>query len=177
MDTSEKIICPVITVWVLFIANLFFYYLKMLVAIISIFVGGGKGFLEASYEKFEFFSLLINFLIELTASILVSLSFEKKKQRLYLIGLIMSLIFDIYMTIFFIISFMREYKNIINYYTEYYFNSSIYREMIATSIFTNLFQMLMQWSQFGVLMIYLSKVKQSFNQSDLSPGLVDIPIN
>ena len=167
MDTSEKIICPVITVWVLFIANLFFYYLKMLVAIISIFVGGGKGFLEASYEKFEFFSLLINFLIELTASILVSLSFEKKKQRLYLIGLIMSLIFCIYMTIFYIIAFINEYKNIINYYRE---------TEKRLFIFNNIFQILLQWSQFGVLIIYFNKVKQSFNQSYLNPVLItDFP--
>ena len=80
MDTSEKIICPVITVWVLFIANLLFNYLKMFAIIISIFVRGGIDLLETSYNKFEFSSLLINFLIELTASILISLSFEKKNN-------------------------------------------------------------------------------------------------
>ena len=89
----------------------------------------------------------------------------------------MSLIFGIYMTIFFIIAFIRDYKIIFQYYKDYYFNGSNFREMIATSIFNYLFQILVQWSQFGVLMIYFSKVKQSFNQSDLSPGLVDIPIN
>ena len=171
MDTSEKIICPAITVWVLFIANLFFNYLKMIAIIFSSIFDYRKYALETSYEKFEFSSLLINCLIELIVSILVSLSFEKKKQRLYLIGLIMSLIFAIYMTIFFIIACVREYKNISKYY--YYRPDDNYGELKATIIFNNIFQILMNWSQFGVLILYFNKVKSSFNLLNLSSNFID----
>ena len=170
MDTSEKIICPAITVWVLFIANLFFNYLKMIAIIFSSIFDYRKYALETSYEKFEFSSLLINCLIELIVSILVSLSFEKKKQRLYLIGLIMSLIFAIYMTISFIIACVREYKNISSY-DNYYTKTEK-----GIFIFNEIFQILMNWSQFGVLILYFNKVKQSFNKSYLNPVLItDFP--
>ena len=176
MNTSRKLICPIIAVWVIFILNLFinYFYFITLKQNIFDFHENYYGYIRyngynrySGYRGFIFFSLLINFLIELTASILISLSFEKKKQRLYLIGLIMSLIFCIYMTIFYIIAFINEYKNIINYYRE---------TEKRLFIFNNIFQILLQWSQFGVLIIYFNKVKQSFNQSYLNPVLItDFP--
>ena len=176
MDTSRKIICPIITVWVIFILNLFLNYFYVFTFRENIFDIKNKYYIHDRYSRysgyngFAFFSLLINCLIELIASILVSLSFEKKKQRLYLIGLIMSLIFAIYMTISFIIACVREYKNISSY-DNYYTKTEK-----GIFIFNEIFQILMNWSQFGVLILYFNKVKQSFNKSYLNPVLItDFP--
>ena len=175
MDTSRKIICPIITVWVIFILNLFLNYIYLINIRPNIFDFHENYYYYyfrrydensrySGYNGFIFFSFLINFSIELAASIFISLSFEKKKQRLYIIGLIMSLIFGLYMTTLRTIFLIKNYK---------YYDTEPEKGLF---IFNNIFKILLQWSQFGVLIIYFNKVKQSFNQSYLNPVLItDFP--
>ena len=71
MDTSEKIICPSFTVWIIFITNLVLFYSNL--------INGNYIYYEYyKYSAFQFFSLLINCIIELISSVLVTISFEKK---------------------------------------------------------------------------------------------------
>ena len=99
---------------------------------------------------------LIPFKIELISSILVTISFEKKKYCLYLSGLIMSLIFDIFMTIFIIIHIIIDY---------YYYN--------AIFLISRILLILIEWSLFTVLMIYNKRVKSLFNKSYLYPSFLN----
>ena len=171
MDTSEHIICPSITVWMIFLFNIYFNYY-------FIFSIGGIIFQKDSDSKdidmpsfrFMFSSLLINFFIELVASILVSLSFEKKNKRFYIIGLIMILVFDILMTIYIIISWIKFYK---------IFSLLLGKESKELNVplaLNRIFLLLINWIKFGVLMLYFNKVKSSLNNSDSSQGLIsDFP--
>ena len=171
MDTSEYIICPSITVWSIFIINIFFNYISMITVGINIFQYNSYGYNRYGelmpYYRFIFSSLLINFLIELVASILVSLSFEKKNKRFYIIGLIMTLVFAIYMTVYFIITWVQDYKSI----------SLRYRDQMKVPLALNrIIQILIEWSKFGVLMLYFNKIKSAFNNSESSQGLIsDFP--
>ena len=142
MNSSEKIMCPTITVWVVFVMNLISYYSYLII----------EDYIYYRFYKyaFIFFSLLINCLIELISSILVTISFERKKYCLYLSGLIMSLIFDIFITIFIIIIYIKE---------------------ILSIKFVLL--ILIEWSLFTVLMIYNKRVKSLFNKSYLYPSFLD----
>ena len=158
MDNSGKIMCPTITVWIIFMVNFSLYY---------------YGIIDLNYDNipdktdgyfwFLFFSLIIISLIELIASILVTISLETKNQRLYLIGLIMILIFDVLFTIYIIIISINSYGKIQSY--KEYPKKGIF-------IFNIIIQILMEWSQFGVLIAYFKKVKLSFNQSYLNPGFI-----
>ena len=150
MDTSEKIMCPTFTVWIIFITNLVLFYSNLI-------NGEYIYYKYYKYYPFRFFSLLINCIIELIASILVTISFEKKKYCLYLSGLIMSLIFDIFMTIFIIIISIRIYDD---YYAGYF-------------IISRIFVILIEWSLFTVLMIYNKRVKSLFNKSYLYPSFLN----
>ena len=85
----------------------------------------------------------------------------------------MSLIFGLYMTIYISITWNYEYELYFSYY--YYDENS--RGMKATFIFNKLFQILIQWSQSGVLLLYFKKVKSSFTQSDLSQDFVSDSLN
>ena len=145
MDSSEKMMCPTITVWIVFVVNLVLFY--------SIFIMGDYRYYRyyRIYYVFQFFLLIINCLIELISSILVTISFEKKKYCLYLSGLIMSLIFDIFMTIFIIMSI-------------------IYREIL---IISDILLILIEWSLFTVLMIYNKRVKSLFNKSYIYPSFLN----
>ena len=161
MNANGKIVCPTVTVWVVFILNFFFHYYKY-IAILSIKpIDRSNSITDifSGFNGFLFFSLLINCLIHLAASILVTMSFEKKIQRFYTIGLIMTVVFDVYMTVYFII-----------YCTKNYNSPKI--KLKGIFIFDTIFQILMQWSQFGILMLYLNKVKSSFSNSYLNSGLV-----
>ena len=109
----------------------------------------------SSHESFAFFSLLINFLIEVIASILVTISFENKKFRLYFIGLIMSLVFDIYITVYI---FVGE--------EEFYYRRS--KRLFNANLIA-----LIEWTYFVVLMIYYKRVKALFNKSYLNPNLIN----
>ena len=144
MNSSEKIMCPTITVWVVFIANLVSFYSYLII--------NDRLYYRIYKYAFEFFSLLINCLIELISSILVTISFEKKKYCLYLSGLIMSLIFDIFMTIFIIIKII---------YSRGYF------------LISGILLILIEWSLFTVLMIYNKRVKSLFNKSYLYPSFLN----
>ena len=144
MDSSEKIMCPTITVWIVFVVNLVLFY--------SIFIMGDYRYYRfyRFYYVFQFFLLIINCLIELISSILVTISFEKKKYCLYLSGLIMSLIFDIFMTIFIIIIYSRDIL-----------------------IISGILLIIIEWSLFTVLMIYNKRVKSLFNKSYLYPSFLN----
>ena len=153
MDNSQKIICPIITVWILLALNclLFYSYLIYIFSIIKGFDG------LDGYTWFIILSLLINFLIELIASILVTISFENKKFRLYLIGLIMSLVFDIYITVYiFVVGEGRYY----------------YRGKIRIT-FNTVLLALIEWTIFIVLIIYYKRVKSLFNKTYLNPSLIN----
>ena len=143
MDTSEKIMCPTFTVWIIFITNLVLFYSNLI-------NGEYIYYKYYKYYPFQFFSLLINCIIELIASILVTISFEKKKYCLYLSGLIMSLIFDIFMTIFIIIIYSRDIL-----------------------IISGILLIIIEWSLFTVLMIYNKRVKSLFNKSYLYPSFLN----
>ena len=162
MNTNGKIVCPTVTVWVVFIINFFFNYVNAIFSITPLniyrYIYSEDQF--SGFNGFIFFSLLINCLIHLAASILVTMSFEKKSQRFYTIGLIMTVILDIYMTVYFITYCVKSY------------NSYYYYKLRGRYIFDTIFQILMQWSQFGILMLYLNKVKSSFSNSYLNSGLV-----
>ena len=201
MDTSGNLKCPAITVWVLFTLNIFLNYQNILVIGIIFYSNIIKltytkidinnkynnynndkynnyynfyGNME-SYINFIFSSLIINCVIELIASILVSLSLEMRKFRLYLIGLIMSLIFDIYMTTYIIISSSKEFE-IFFKYEDIYNQAGLKFKGKGSYIFNIIFQILIQWIQSVVLIIYFKKVKQSFNKSYLNPVLItDVP--
>ena len=89
MNTSRKLICPIIAVWVIFILNLFinYFYFITLKQNIFDFHENYYGYIRyngynrySGYRGFIFFSFLINFSIELAASIFISLSFEKKNN-------------------------------------------------------------------------------------------------
>jgi len=136
MDTSEKIMCPTFTVWIIFITNLVLFYSNLI-------NGEYIYYKYYKYYPFQFFSLLINCIIELIASILVTISFEKKKYCLYLSGLIMSLIFDIFMTIIIIIIIYRK-----------------------TFLINDILLILIEWSLFTVLMIYNKRVKLLFKETN-----------
>ena len=180
MDSSKNIKCPIITVWFLFTFNFFFNYFNVF------FLGSNshskKGIydfymsLSEGYIKFAFFSLIINCVIELIASIIVTYSFKTKKNLLYIIGLIISIIFDICMTTYIIIIFKEQYyylfgrfENIPDFYKN---NKNIVRYK-RKFIFNMISHIVIQWSQPGVLIAYYNKVKTSFDQPDLSPVLIN----
>ena len=143
MDSSEKIMCPTITVWIVFVVNLVSFYSIFIVDDYDYDYRYYRYYGYYRYYAFEFFSSIINFLIELIASILVTISFEKKKYCLYLSGLIMSLIFDIFMTIIIIIIIYRK-----------------------TFLINDILLILIEWSLFTVLMIYNKRVKLLFKETN-----------
>ena len=152
MDSSQKIICPIITCWVLLALNCFLFYFQLIINIdyrYEIFDS------FSSYEWFVFFSLLINFLLEVIASILVTISFENKKFRLYFIGLIMSLVFDIYITVYIFVG------------------EDVFYYIRRRGIFNAILIALIEWTFFVVLMIYYKRVKALFNKSYINSNLIN----
>ena len=167
MVNSGKIMCPTITVWIIFMVNFTLYYYGI--------IDFNYGILHEKTDGsfwFLFFSLIIISLIELIASILVTISLETKNQCLYLIGLIMILIFDVLFTIYIIMIGIKSYDNIDN--IDNFNNIKSYKEYPKNGIFifNIIVQILIEWSQFGVLIAYFNKVKLSFNQSYLNPGFI-----
>ena len=157
MNNSGKIICPTITVWIIFIINfILIYYLLFFKDEISEEQNKQKSPKEIRFDRFETSSLIINFIIELTASILVTISFENKKFLFYLIGIFMSLIFEIYTTTYIVIKKMNDSGN-----------------KTPEGIFNMIIEILIEWSQLTVLIIYYKRVKSSFNISYLNPNLVN----
>ena len=180
MDSSKNIKCPIITVWFLFTFNFFYNYINVF------FLGSNlntkKGIfnfyfsLSEGYIKFAFFSLIINCVIELIASIIVTISFKTKKSRLYIIGFIISLIFVICMTTYIIIIFKEQYYNLFGQFEnnpDFYKNNKNIIRYKRKFIFNMIFHLLIQWSQPGIFIVYYNKVKTSFDQPDLSPVLIN----
>jgi len=127
------------------------------------------------YKIINFYKL-INCIIELIASIIVTHSFKTKKKSLYIIGLIISIIFDICMTTYIIIIFKEQYYNLFGRFEnipDFDKNIKNIVRIRRKFIFNMIFHILIQWIQPGVLIAYYNKVKTSFDQPDLSPVLID----
>ena len=90
ISNQEKIICPLVTVWIVFIINYILF--------------SDDGFIH--YKRIFLPSLLI-IIYNLIFSIFITLSIEKNIYCLYLTGLIMSIIFVIGMIILFL--FLKIY--------------------------------------------------------------------
>ena len=147
MYDSEKIKCPIYTVWIVFILNIYFTNQYILESVADIF--GTYIFL---------FLLLISIIsIDLIASILVTLSFEKKKYCFYLTGLIMVSIFNLLMTIAILMYGGNEKRS---------------EKISYALLFTA--QISMLWSQTIILYIYNKRVKSSFEKhSYLNTNLIN----
>ena len=152
-----EIICPIIIIWFIFILNFVLIIPIYILEDYIYLINDNKNYKYYKYVKFEIFLLIIIFLIQLFASLLVTFSFEKKKFSLYSSGLMISLLFDLFITIFFII---------------YFTNFIIIRERIFP-LFKNIFDIVIEWCQFLVLIIYYKKVKSSFNKSYLKSSLIN----
>ena len=139
MDNPDKIKCPIITVWIIFILNIFCIdHLDI----------------DYHYRLYTIFSiiLIIIIIIDLIGCIFVTLSFENNKYSFYLTGLIMTTIFNVLMTI-----------EIILYTRRYY-------------LIFNILQIISNWSQLVVLLVYRKRVKSSFQHSHLNDNLIkDFP--
>ena len=86
MDNPEKIKCPIFTVWIIFILNIFYT---------DSHIFRNKPY---RYYIITFIILLIPILIDLIGCIFVTISFENNKYSFYLTGLIMTTIFNVLMT-------------------------------------------------------------------------------
>ena len=141
MDNPEKIKCPIFTVWIIFILNIFW--------IDSQFFNDYYG--NIRYRVYSIFSiiLIIIILIDLIGCIFVTISFENNKYSFYLTGLIMTTIFNVLMTITATILFFGRYFLIFI-----------------------IIQILADWSQLVVLLVYNKRVKSSFKNSHLNDNLI-----
>ena len=93
--------------------------------------------------------LIIIILIDLIGCIFVTISFENNKYSFYLTGLIMTTIFNVLMTITATILFFGRYFLIFI-----------------------IIQILADWSQLVVLLVYNKRVKSSFKNSHLNDNLI-----
>ena len=133
MDNSENIKCPMFTVWIIFVSNIFFI----------------DSYINVRFLKRDILfiiALIIIILIDLMASIFVTISFEKNKFCFYLTGLIMASISSILMTI--VIIMTRE------------------------NILIIIYRIIIEWSQLIVLLIYMKNVRLSFTNSHLNDNLI-----
>ena len=140
MDNPEKIKCPIFTVWIIFILNIFW--------IDSQFFNDYYG--NIRYRVYSIFSiiLIIIILIDLIGCIFVTISFENNKYSFYLTGLIMTTIFNVLMTTLIIL------------FTYKYF------------LIFDILQILIDWSQLIVLLVYNKRIKSSFKNSHLNDNLI-----
>ncbi len=155
MESPEKIKCPIFTVWSILILNIYFIDLYIL----SDCNGDNKNpckrrILNIPYGGFYtlfLILLLIIILIDLIGTIFVTISFEKNKYSFYLVGLIMTSIFSLIMTIMLILFGNR--------------NNAL-----------KIFQAIVECSQIFVLLIYNKRVKSSFKYSHLNDNMIsDFP--
>lgn len=141
MENSEKIKCPMFAVWINFLLS--FYIMDYHI-----------------FEKYEHDKrdkklyiilvtlLLILIVVHLIASILITLSFEKNKYSFYLTGLIMSTVFNAFMTGI-ILMFIKEHTII------------------------KICLIITEWSQLVVLLLYNKLVRKSFKNYNLNNNLID----
>ena len=92
----EKIICPIVTVWVLFLLNIIIYkngdFLYYYDHEYYYYNNHRLGAFPIIFYLFIFFGLL-------AIGVVITLSIEKNNYKLYFIGFIMSIIFEILTTI------------------------------------------------------------------------------
>ena len=158
MENPEKIKCPILTVWIIFALNIYFIDTH----IFFYYNGIDNKDKDNKYNDIiykiipRFFPLfftlfLVILLIGLIGSIFITISFEKNKYSFYLVGLIMTSIFSLLMSIMLIL-FGNGY------------------------IVLKIFQISIEWSQLFVLLIYNKRVKSSFKYSHLNDNMIsDFP--
>ena len=100
----KKVICPIVTVWILFFMNLMFFLDYDLFYIYFNRITG-------LFLIFYLFIILCLFII----AILITISIERNKYRLYFIGFIMSIIFEAIVTIGLFIIFLNKSKYFVFY--------------------------------------------------------------
>ena len=138
------------TVWIVFILNIYFtnhYLLK-------------ESFGKDPLDYALFLPILLTIiLIDLIASIFVTVSFENKNYYFYLTGLIMASIFNLLNTIILLIYDGAK-------------DSENYKKTIRFLIL--IVQIIMIWSQTIILIIYCKSVKSLFNNpSYLNANLIN----
>ena len=100
----KKVICPIVTGWILFFVNLMIFLDYELLLIYF-------NRLTGLYLIFYLFIILCLF----TIAILITISIERNKYRLYFIGFIMSIIFEAIVTIGLFIRFLNRSKYLFFY--------------------------------------------------------------
>ena len=136
----KKVICPIVTVWSLFFVNLMIFSNTRLLY-------------EFSYYRLRgFWSLFFLFIIIglLAIGIVITLSIERRKYRLYFIGFIMSIIFEAIVTIGLIILFFDDKLKYWYFY---------------------LILLLIEWSLFIVLLSYKKTVLENSQISEINQGI------
>ena len=141
MDNPEKIKCPIITVWIFFILNIFYTDSHIL------YDNHRNTFSRFFYIIFTTI-LIITILIDLIGCIFITISFENNKYSFYLTGLIVIIVFNVLMTSVIILYGSRSF------------------------LIFNILQIIADWSQLIVLLVYNKRVKSSFKHSHLNDNLI-----
>ena len=140
MENSEKIKCPMFAVWVNFLLNFYIMDFHIL-----------EKYDHDKRDKKLYIILvtllIILIIIQLIASILITLSFEKNKYSFYLTGLIMSSVFSAFMTGI-IIKFVYEY------------------------LIIKICLIITEWGQLVALLLYNNLVRKSFKNYNLNNNLI-----
>ena len=140
MENSEKIKCPMFAVWVNFLLNFYIMDFHIL-----------EKYDHDKRDKKLYIILvtllIILIIIQLIASILITLSFEKNKYSFYLTGLIMSSVFSAFMTGI-IIKFVYEY------------------------LIIKIYLIITEWGQLVALLLYNNLVRKSFKNYNLNNNLI-----
>ena len=140
MDNPEKIKCPIITVWIIFILNIFYTDSHIL-------YDNHRNTFSRFYIIFTTI-LIITILIDLIGCIFITISFENNKYSFYLTGLIVIIVFNVLMTSVIILYGSRSF------------------------LIFDILQIIADWSQLIVLLVYNKRVKSSFKNSHLNDNLI-----
>ena len=132
----KKVICPIATVWNLFFINLIIIFNENLFKI---------------YIKKEFYLILylLITLYLLAIAIVITISIERIKYKLYFIGFIMSIIFEAIVTIYLFIKFINKSSNFVYY----------------------LILLLIEWTLFIVLISYRRRVLENSQNNEINQGI------
>ena len=136
----KKVICPIVTVWSLFFVNLMIISNRNLLYKFNYY----------SLEAFRSVFFLFIIISLLAIGIVITLSIERRKYRLYFIGFIMSIIFEAIVTIGLIILFIG--------------NKAKYWYLF-------LILLLIEWSLFIVLLSYKKTVLENSQISEINQGI------
>ena len=142
----KKIICPIVTIWLLFGIRLIFY----------------RSSIDDSPTLFIYL-YLINLLVLFIAGILITCSIEKNKTKLYLAGLITSIIYAL-------LASVETVLTIINMRYRYR-----YRVYFFVIISYNVIVLLGELSLFIILICYRKKLLENSRNTIINRSLV-IPL-